>query len=212
MAYRTIEDRLREEYFALLPEVRRVVEQVEVEVRFSLLHLTTKLHKYERLDVKARVKDCESALGKLRRKQQFHIFDTEPQEPYTLKVLNDLAAVRVYAFPQSRWVDANEVLRSTATFSEWTPDPRMDGADLLAFKYHGYCDASAKIQGELQIVPMLIGLFEDVEHAAVYKPSPELMSIGGGPFMQKERGQVLEALKTYDAAFEKILRGDPLKE
>src|SRR5438876_9899157 len=31
---RTIEDRLREEYFVLLPEIRRVTEQLEAEARY----------------------------------------------------------------------------------------------------------------------------------------------------------------------------------
>ena len=34
MAVRTTEDKLREEYFALLPDVRRVIQEVEAQVRY----------------------------------------------------------------------------------------------------------------------------------------------------------------------------------
>ncbi len=34
---RTIEDRLREEYFELLPDIRRVAEHLEAEVRYCVL-------------------------------------------------------------------------------------------------------------------------------------------------------------------------------
>ena len=36
-AERTIEDRLREEYFDLLPAIRRVAQQLEAEIRYHLL-------------------------------------------------------------------------------------------------------------------------------------------------------------------------------
>ena len=68
MAVRTTEDRLREEYFALLPDVRRVIQELEAEVRHCLLPLLSKLKKHESLIVTSRVKDCESALGALRRR------------------------------------------------------------------------------------------------------------------------------------------------
>lgn len=36
MTERTVEDKLREEYFTLLPEVRRVLEELEAEVQYCL--------------------------------------------------------------------------------------------------------------------------------------------------------------------------------
>jgi hypothetical protein len=64
---RTIEDRLREEYFDLLPAIRRVVDELEAEVRHCLLPISLRLNEYERLVVTCRVKECESALNSLRR-------------------------------------------------------------------------------------------------------------------------------------------------
>jgi len=57
-------------------------------------------------------------------------------------------------------------------FPEWSPDPvPSDDED---GEPHGYCQASERIKGEIQIVSMLIGLFWEVEHSAIYKPASEL--------------------------------------
>jgi hypothetical protein len=40
MANRTVEDRLREEYFNLLPEIRQVAEHLEVTIRHQLLKIS----------------------------------------------------------------------------------------------------------------------------------------------------------------------------
>ena len=123
MAQRTVEDRLREEYFLLLPEARRVLEELETKVRHCLLPLSSRLDKYERLLVTSRIKDCESALEALRRRQEAATFDPGRSDFYTLTSLNDLAGVRVLAFPKRRLTDANAALRGHPIFSSWTPDP-----------------------------------------------------------------------------------------
>ncbi len=70
MPNRTVEDLLREQYFDLLPEIRKVIERLESEVRFHLLSVRTDLDKFEIIEVRARVKQCESALDSLRRRQE----------------------------------------------------------------------------------------------------------------------------------------------
>jgi hypothetical protein len=87
MSARTVEDRLREEYFRLLPDARRVVEEVEAEVQHSLLPLSRNLHSYEKIEVVSRVKGCESALGALRRRQEGGTLDPEQADAYTLTTL-----------------------------------------------------------------------------------------------------------------------------
>ena len=207
MLLRTTEDRLREEYFALLPDVRRVIQELEAVVRHCLLPLMSKLQKHESLLVTSRVKDCESALGALRRRQQGATFDPDRADSYTLTSLKDLAGVRVLAFPRNRWVEADADLRRR--FSSWTPDPVPaddGGNEPLAFKYHGFCAASSKIRGELQIAPRLIGMFWEVEHSAIYKPSPDLKGVVKTPEMKKLKGEVLAALKAFDNEFERLVR------
>jgi len=93
---------LREEYFDLLPDIRRVVDELETEVKHCLVPISLRLDKYERLVVTSRVKGCESALDSLRRGQEGATFDSGRPELYSLDNLNDLAGVRVLAFPPSR--------------------------------------------------------------------------------------------------------------
>ena len=202
---RAIEDRLREEYFQLLPDVRRVAEQLEAEARFHLLSVSRVLKPHERVVVRSRVKDCESALDSLRRRQPGATFDLDHPELYTLTHLNDLAGIRIMAFPRSRLSEIENVMR--ATFPIWTADPVEEHGELTAFTYYGYCKGvSDAIKGEYQIVSMLTGLFWEVEHSAMYKPSPDLKGVARSLAMQERYKDVLNALKAFEEEFEASLR------
>ncbi|MEX2303935.1 MAG: hypothetical protein WD733_23520 [Bryobacterales bacterium] len=146
MPARTVEDRLREEYFYLLPEIRRVAEQLETETRYRLLPISLNLHKPEQVIVNRRVKECESAIDSLRRRQEGGTFQTDPPKDYRLKSLPDLAGVRVVAFPRSRVTEIDRALR--LWFSKWDPDPVPsfeEDAEPLAFKYHGFCEQASVV-------------------------------------------------------------------
>jgi hypothetical protein len=211
VAERTVEDRLRQEYFELLPEIRRVVEHLEAEVRHCVLPLSLKLDDYERLVVTSRVKECESALDALRRRQEGATFDRDRPELYTLSSLNDLAGVRVLAFPRSRLSEIDQHLRER--FPSWMPDPvpgQHANDEPLAFKCSGYCEASQKVRGEFQVVSMLTGLFWEVEHSAIYKPTPRLKGIAGHYRMNERTLEVYRALQAFEEEFENLIRSDPL--
>jgi len=99
MPERTAEDRLREQYFDLLPEIRNVTENLEAEVKFRVLPILGDLHRGEQVVVKSRIKECESAVDSLRRRQREDlIFDPKRAEEYTLLELKDLAGVRSQTF------------------------------------------------------------------------------------------------------------------
>jgi ppGpp synthetase/RelA/SpoT-type nucleotidyltranferase len=196
---RTIEDRLREEYFDLLPDIRRVAEHLETEVRYWVLPICHRLDKYERLLVRSRIKECESAVDSLR-PPEGGTFDRERPTLYTLTDLHDLAGVRVLAFPGSRLPEIDHELRKH--FVSWEAKPLVQNDQLLAFKYSGYCQASTKIRGELQIVSMLIGLFWEVEHSALYKPTPELKGVKDSLTMKRRCSEVYTALRAFDEEFE----------
>lgn len=207
MVERTVEDRLREEYFELLPDIRRVAEHLETQVRHCVLPIFHKLGKYEQLDVKSRIKACDSALDALRRRQEPSTFDQDRPELYTLTDLKDLAGVRVLAFPRNRLVEIDQLL--SGQFPDWTADPvpgNDEDDEPLGFKYYGLCEASDKVKGEFQIVSMLIGLFWEVEHAAIYKPTPQLKGVAGALEMQESRGDVYQALRAFEETFESLIR------
>jgi hypothetical protein len=117
-------------------------------------------------------------------------------------------------FPQTRWFEANAVLRGQEAFASWTYDPvpsSGESTEPLAFKYHGYCSRNTKIRAELQIVPMLIGLFWEVEHSAIYKPTPELKGVLSELGMQQHTEGVYKALRNFEIEFERLVRRDPFE-
>ncbi len=201
---RTVEDRLRAEYFELLPEARLVLEYLETEVKHNLLPVTLSLKPYERLLVTSRLKECESAVDALRRRQEGGMFDPDQVEVYSLTALNDFAGVRVMAFPAARVHEADTVLRKT--YPDWISDsvPGLDPTEPpMALKYHGLCHSSRRVQGEFQIVPLLTGLFWEVEHSAIYKPAPSLKGVDRSLAMQQRTQEVLRALCAFEREFER---------
>jgi ppGpp synthetase/RelA/SpoT-type nucleotidyltranferase len=111
------EDSLRAEYFDLLPDVSRLAEQLRTEIQFHTLSISRRLKRHEQLLVTSRVKECGSAIDKLRRKQESGDFDRSAPEQYSLTSLNDLAAVRVLVFPRRLMEEVEEMLRRR--FSSW---------------------------------------------------------------------------------------------
>src|SRR5712675_122584 len=107
---RTVEDRLRSEYAYLLPAMQRTRTEVETEVQHELLRATLSLDQYERIVVRSRLKDCESAVDALRRREKFGLFDADHPEQYSLTSLPDLVGVRILTFPQRRLKEVHETL------------------------------------------------------------------------------------------------------
>ena len=190
---RTVEDRLREEYFQLLPEIRRVAGQLESQIKYHLLPIANDLEEHEQLIVKSRVKDCDSAVDSLRRRQEGAAFDNDRYTLYSLANLNDLAGHRILVFPPNRILEVDRALRKL--FNSWTADPVNVDGEVLALKYYGYSAASTRIRGEYQVVSMLTGLFWEVEHSAIYKPTPRLKNIARSLAMQKRSKDVFECLE-----------------
>jgi hypothetical protein len=134
-------------------------------------------------------------------------FQKKRPEIYTLTSLNDLAGVRVLAFPRGRLAEVDNLLREE--FRTWTSDPVEDNGEVQAFKYHGYCSqASNKVKGEYQVVSMLTGLFWEVEHSAIYKPDARLSGIGEHFGMLERTRDVARALKAFEEQFEALARQD----
>lgn len=52
---------------------------------------------------------------------------------------------------------------------------------------------------------MLIGLFMEVEHPAIYKPAPELKAALLEPGIKQCRKEVYDALRAFDEEFEAVV-------
>jgi len=137
--------------------LKRVAERLKTQIQYAILPISTRLKPHENLMVKARVKDCNSAINKL---QQYNpidpllprnpggVFDRDRPEIYTLLTLRDLVGVRVLAFPSGIATEVDKILHSR--FQDWTPDPIKDeNGQQLAFKYTGqYAESSEGLQCE----------------------------------------------------------------
>jgi hypothetical protein len=207
MEARTPEDRLRAQYFDLLPEMRRVLWQLEAEIRFHTLPILHGLGQGEQLEVDSRLKDCESALEKLLRIRgdEGRTFDPDRNDEYSLLELPDLVGVRVLVFPNRRLGQVDATLQ--AHFQGWAAKPLKNRkGNVLAPRYTGYCnEVSRSVQAEYQVVPMLLGLFWRVEHPAMYK----FGNVGNSRMMRDRRARVEEALAHFEEGVESFL-GPPV--
>jgi ppGpp synthetase/RelA/SpoT-type nucleotidyltranferase len=201
---RLVEDLLRAEYVALLPSMQRILAQVETEVRYALLPLTLPLDRYERILVRGRLKECESAVDSLRRRQEGGRFVPEDPERYSLTTLPDIVGVRVLTFPRRHFESVQRLL-SPMTDS-WTRD-HLSGLNPtdspVALKYDGFRNPTDAVKVEIQIVSLLVGLFWEVEHTAIYKPSPRLRGVEKSPAMQTKTAAVLTALRDFEEEFDR---------
>lgn len=203
---RTVEDYLRSEYVRLLPVMQRTLTAVETEVRHLLLDLTLGLHRYERVTVRARLKECESAIDALRRRQQYGVFDSDHAEQYSLTALPDLVGIRVLTFPQRRLEEARIALSSR--LRGWVADhvsAASAEADAIALKYSGRWKPDDPVRSEIQLVSLLVGLFWEVEHAAIYKPSPNLRGITKSIEMKRKVAAVETALRDFELEFGRLI-------
>jgi ribosome-associated translation inhibitor RaiA len=215
MAQRTVADRLREEYSLLSPEIKRVLLQLQTDIAHLLLDVTLGLKHHERIHIEARAKECESAIDALRRREEARQFDEDTPQKYSLTRLPDLAALRVLVFPRLRLEEVHASVRER--YAHWTPDPVETGSPpkWRAWKYYGHCPASPQVQAEVQVVPMLTGLFWQVEHDAFYKPrDPVLRGAVNKPIVRARTEAVYDAFEELEATLEEELRryaeqGDP---
>ena len=142
MAQRNIRDLLREEYFSLLPHVRRVALELEAEVQHALVPIVRRLASYERVRIRSRIKECESAIAALQKRKNWRDNDGSRVPTQSLTTLNDLAGIRILAFPKRCALDVDAALRER--FADWVEDPVppiAGSANSIAFKYHGYCSS-----------------------------------------------------------------------
>ena len=208
-------DELRQQYIDLLPEIKLVAQELKTRIKSALLPLVKQLKSPAGLEVKVRIKDCESAIKKLRKKKE-GVFD--PENDYSLLELDDLVGARVLTFMNSTLVKANKLIKGE--FKKWKADHKAvkKGAKKsqkrkkekpLWLKYKGKCNARDRIKAEVQLCPMLIGYFGDVEHSAIYKPAPELKNIDTIDAVLKAKDGVYTALQYFEKIVEDEYRKAP---
>lgn len=203
---RTVEDRLRAEYFELVPSMQRTLIALDSDIRHHLLPVIIALNRYEQVRIISRLKECESAIDSLRRRQEARVFD--PEKAYSLSALRDLVGIRVLVFPSQGVDQVHTAL--LPLLSDWSSDPvpGIEPGDApIALKYYGRCASGfTTVTAELQIVSSLIGSFWEVEHSALYKTSPNLQGVMGSRSMKERQRAVLSALREFEVEFERLIR------
>ncbi len=208
---RLVEDLLRAEYVEIRPALQRSLTAVEIEVAHLLLPTKLDLQPHEQVLVRGRVKDCESAVDALRRRQEGGRFDTDDPTKYSLLALPDLVGIRVLTFPPSRLDAALEVI--SGRIQGWTAD-HVYGRDHtldsppVAWKFHGLWLPDDDFHSEIQIASLLLGLFWEVEHSAIYKPSPRLRGVAESMSMRARTDAVTTALREFEEEFSRVVEAD----
>ncbi|HEV7427214.1 MAG TPA: hypothetical protein VGQ46_12680 [Thermoanaerobaculia bacterium] len=202
---RQVEDRLRAEYVDLLPSLQRTLTALMTEVNHVLLPTILDLDRHEQILVKGRLKASESAIDSLRRRQEMGRFDVDRAEVYSLTTLPDLVGIRVLAFPQRRLTDVRRILETEPRVSAWSSDhiASPNALEPVAFKYQGFWNSDDRFRSEIQIVSVLIGLFWEVEHSAIYKPTPRLQGVASSISMTDRNDAVLKALQEFEQEFDR---------
>ena len=203
---RLVEDLLRAEYFGLVASMQRTLTALETEVNYLLLPSRLKLDPYARILVRGRVKDCESAVDSLRRRQEGGTFDASQPGKYSMTALPDLVGVRILTFPQACFEQASEIV--TNRIPEWTSDhipAEEPSAPPIALKFHGFWHRDDRFRSEIQIVSLLIGLFWEVEHSAIYKPAPNLRGVSKSLAMKSRTAAVLASLRAFEQEFGRLI-------
>lgn len=194
------EDYLRKEYFQLLPKMTKILLLLETRIKWYLRNNNYGLTSYQRITVESRIKECESAINSLLNKQQFCAFRDDTK--YTLKQLKDLIGVRILVFPSNLLEEVNNTIISK--LPHWESDPELVG-EVKILKYRGFVERNKTIKCEIQIVPMLTGLFWEVEHFVLYKPQPQYKNTKSDPDMKKYYREVLNTFVKFEKAFEKVI-------
>jgi ppGpp synthetase/RelA/SpoT-type nucleotidyltranferase len=209
---RLVEDLLRAEYFGLLARMQRTLTALQTEVNYLLLPSQLKLNSYARILVRGRVKDCESAVDSLRRRQEGGTFDSSQPDKYTLTALPDLVGIRILTFPQPCFDEASEIV--TKRIPDWVSDhieADDPSARPIALKFHGLWHQDDPFRSEIQIVSLLIGLFWEVEHSAIYKPAPNLRGVARSLAMKSRTVAVLASLRAFEQEFGSLIENDSEK-
>ena len=144
MQDRSVEHRLREEYFDCLPEIRRVLWQLETEIRFRTLPILHDLKGPEQLVIRSRVKDCESALRTLARLRGSPTPEGRQFDPERVRKSTQFSVFLIWrefvclSFLIGGWVKLTRILRPY--FEDWAAKPvKNDHGEIIAPKYYGYC-------------------------------------------------------------------------
>lgn len=206
----TDEARLKHEYEELLPKMKKLQSLLDASLRWYLKDEMVSLTHSERIDISSRFKNCESAINKLKRilrnkKEGESKSSIDPNHYYSLTKLKDLVGIRISVFPASKVKIFRQLIADK--FADWQEDVDPKHSEISFYKFHGLLPHPEynDIKCEIQIVPMLIGKFWDVEHFMLYKPKPADKNASEHAQMAHIKEDIYGKFKEFEECFEKVL-------
>ncbi len=206
MNTRLVKDFLHDEYYDILPKLRLINKNTEVEIKHALLPIYSELKPYERIEVSTRIKDVESVIEKLKGKQEGNRFDEKNQKKYRIKDLKDLIGIRIAFFPSNIKEKIWNII--TELYPKFEKDVTVDFDDekkVIIEKLYGSTDLEPNITIEIQFLSLFYSRFLDIEHDLIYKPDSRYKGVKKSLEMRKQKSEVLNKLKEFEGEFLKII-------
>lgn len=179
LTQKDIEAKLVREYFDERPIYEKIINIAKPQIEFKLIEIRINKKPWERIEVTARVKELASALNKIRRQREGRIYE----ETDSLRMLNDMAALKIKVFPNTYLQSVDEIinnlfhgLEADHQPPEQTDEKNYDLIERLKYVVKLQPEYGIDVRFEIQIVPFLLDAFIDVEHDIIYKPGEELPS------------------------------------
>lgn len=211
MSQRLVEDLLHDEYYKILPNLNLARVNLEINIKHIFLSIINDLQSFERIEFHSRVKNVESAIEKLKSKQDGKMFIQDPSNKYSLLELRDLVGIRILFFPYS--LEKRILNCIQKKYSLWEKDfvtKFNSESEIMIYKYFGKIEAIEGLTCELQIMPLLFSRFLDVEHDVIYKPDPKYKGIERSLEMRKQKTKVLDQLKEFEMQFINLIKQSEL--
>lgn len=193
-----IESQLQLNYLKIANELFQAKEYIEIEIKHTLKTLLLEPVHANKILISSRVKDCNSAITSLKMKEEGGVFRDDKK--YLITQLNDLVGLRISFFPLTLLERVKPQLLSYLKNNfEQTVEPDDSSiGNYNIYKFRGIHNKFSKFACEIQLIPMLISKFWDVEHDAFYKPA----NPHDAPPMKKAYDKVIESLYDFEKTYE----------
>ncbi len=193
-----VESRLQLEYLKVASALYKAKEYIEIEIKHTIKTQLLEAVHANKILISSRVKDCNSAITALKKKEEGRVFRDGRQ--YSITQLNDLIGLRISVFPLTLLELVQSPLLSYLenNFEQpfQTDHTTIENYDI--YKYRGIHNQFSEFNCEIQLIPMLISKFWDTEHDVFYKPA----SPHDAPPMKEAYDAVIKSLYSFEKTYE----------
>ena len=170
------------EYSNKIEKFKKIEEKLYFEVCHFLSDDKYNLNEFQHIEITSRIKSYSSAEKKLRNQLELTAHDKS-----SIFDLDDIIGIRISVFPLTLLRNIEKKLDEK--FKSWKKEKSCHG------RYSVYKHRSnyEKANCEIQLVPMLVGKFWDVEHSVIYKSK-----LSKNEDLNKSYDVIINALHDYE--------------